>query len=281
VGNVSLGGATRAVSATIPAFSLSGVQDGSHDLVAYRFAGSSQLADDRVLIRRDLNVTSGGSLAAIDFASAEAVSPVFATVAAQGSVVGEQVSHVMAYLTGAACVAAPFYSTVVSTETTTAFGVPASLQRPTDFHQYTVTAGGATSSRVVQESFRTLAPRAFVLGRSLSSVAMSASVGPYKRLTVSAIIPDEYQSMATFSYGQGSGAGARTAVITATSAWQGGTSATFAIPDFAGVAGWNDTWAPANGVLGSWQLHAIGVNLPGSLCTEGRRMISASQAGTF
>jgi hypothetical protein len=280
VANISLGGASRTVGSGVPAFSLIGVQAGSQDLVAYRFAAGTQSADDRVILRRDQNVASGGSLAAVDFTSAEALAPSFVVASVSGAV-GEQVTHYMQYLTGSGCVAAPMYSIAVSGSTATMYGIPAAQQRLNDFHMLTVIATTATTTRLVQETFHTLAGRLLALGSVLSNVTLTAPLGTYKRLQATTNLPSEYQSTASFTYTQSSGATVRAAVISATFGWRGGDAVALGVPDFAGVAGWNDQWAPLNGIVGNWTMQATGSNFTGSLCAEGTRFLAATAQGTF
>jgi hypothetical protein len=280
IANISLGGSSRAVGSGVPTFSLTAVQAGSQDLVAYRFAAGTQSSGDRVIIRRDQNVASGGSLAALDFAGAEAIAPSFVVASISGAP-GEQVTHFMQYLTGTGCVAAPLYSIPVPGSTATMYGIPAAQQRPNDYHMLTVTATTANTTRVVQETFHTLAGRLLALGGILPNVSLTAPVGAYKRVQATLTLPAEYQGTASLTYTQSSGATVRAAVMSATFGWRGGDAAVLGVPDFAGVAGWNDQWAPLNGVTGNWTVQATGSNFTGTLCAEGTRFISTTAQGTF
>jgi hypothetical protein len=188
----------------------------------------------------------------------------------------------MQYLTGSACVAAPLYSIPVPGSTATMYGVPpAAQQRPNDYHMLTVIATTANTTRVVQETFHTLVGRLLAQGSVLPNVSLTAPVGAYKRVQATLTLPSEYQSTASLTYTQSSGATVRAAVIRATLGWRGGDAAVLGVPDFAGVAGWNDQWVPSNGVTGNWTVQATGSNFTGTLCAEGTRLISTTAQGTF
>jgi len=95
--------------------------------------------------------------------------------------------------------------------------------------------------------------------------AVTSLAAPYERLQATVTIPSDYQSWATFSYTTDF-----TAQITATLGWLGGASATLALPDFTGVSGWRNEWAPATSTTVGWSFTALGSNLVGgSYCSEG------------
>ena len=289
--NISLGGGIAFASPSIPAFGIAGVKNGIHDLIAWRHDVLADIVGagnpDRGFIRRDQNVASGASVGTLDMNGAESFTPAAATFSVNGIVAGEEVAHTMRYQTGAACLGSMLYSSVrmATPNTFDAKGFPAVLQRATDFHQVlfstTTRQGGVlypVAQRSLVESFRTLSARTLSLGAPLPLPTITTLPGTYKRLQASFTFGAEYNSAITLSYV----AQSKSVSIVASSAWIGSTSATLSLPDFTGVAGWNDVWAPASGATGTWIVLVAGNTLAGqTLCAEGARVITAQRQGPF
>ena len=109
------------------------------DLTAYRYGFPDDSAD-RVIIRRDRNVAGSSTLPALNIAagSAEAVKTDTAKTLLTGLIAQEIPTFGLAYLTGAACEPNLFkiWASVVpgiATDSILLPGVPASIQRATDF----------------------------------------------------------------------------------------------------------------------------------------------------
>ena len=280
--NVSLGGGTASAFAN-GAFSITNVLSGTHDFIGYRFNAVTPGASDRLIIRRDQNIANNGSLGTVDFGAAEAIAPATATgtVAGAGS---DQVFASMTYYVETLCLASSLGSNLVSGTTFTMRGVPAAQQRTTDSHVITIgaVAGQSPSSpvRTLLESFKTLANRTFTLGPALPNPTVTALTGPYKRLQSSVTLPAEYQSAMTLYYGA-QGANTSASVI-ATFGWLGSANAVLAFPDFTGVTGWQNSWAPASNATVTWTTSGTGSNLTSaSFCVDGARVRSASVLGTI
>lgn len=275
---LTLGGAFSQAGSLFPTFNLVGVPSGDRDLVGYRLGGLPTTAD-RIIIRRDQNIASGGSLGALDFGTAEAVIPATGTLTVSGLAGGEALLETMTYLTRSSCDPAMLYQVGAGTSNRTMIGVPPSLQRPDDFHMVKLAASTATTSRYLQESFHTMANRTTALGGVLGSPAVTVLAGTYKRLEATFGLPLEYTSSATFRYLQTSGT-PRIVQLVATPGWVGALSATLTMPDFTGVAGWLDSWAPGAAVTAPWTITAAGGDVGTSSCREGARVIQATASGS-
>ena len=279
--SISLGGAFATPTTNGP-FTLNGVANGNQDLVAARYNILSPGTSDRLIIRRNQNIATGGTIPVIDFGAAEAFAPATATATVTGAG-SEQVVGFMNYFTGS-CASSSLGLTLATGSTFTMRGVPAAQQAATDFHQVFVVASGGTTAtaptRGVFETFRTLANRTIALGVALPTPTVTSLSGAYKRLQAVLTLPSDYQQSLTLVYF----AGNRTATVTASFGWLGGATATLAFPDFAGVTGWQDAWMPASSATVTWTVTGTGVSGLGAsntVCAEGARMRIASASGTL
>ncbi len=277
---LNLGGSFAMASALFPTYNLVGVPNGDRDLVAYRLGGIPSAAD-RITVRRDLNIPTGGTVAPINFAAADSTRPAPATLTISG-LAGEGILETLSYLTRASCDPATLYQTGQTSPSHLIFGVPPALQRPDDYHMIRIAAATATTSRTVQESFHAITNRTVTLGNLLGSPAVTVLPGNYKRLQATFGFPLEYTRSATLRYIQTSGtpSGApRIVLVTATPGSIGSTTAVIAMPDFAGVVGWTDAWAPMPAAATPWSITGNGGNIGASSCGEGVRVIQVSASG--
>ncbi len=272
---VSMGGAITTAAAN-GLFSLTGVAVGQRDLIGWRhpFTGSNP---DRGLVRRDVNVPSGpSSVGTVDFGGSESFAPATAIITVSNVMGAEQVTHSMNYWTTAACHTAGMYTTTSGPQSGfTAYGFPPAIQRPTDFHQLTVLAQSGTTPatgyaeyRVASVAFNALADRSVTLPSPIDTPVVTDLSTAYKRMAVTFPFGSDFTIGATFEYYNATSP-IRFAFITATTAWIGGSTATITMPDFHGLSGWNDAWAPATGVAGSWSAIGSGMSAGFStLCHE-------------
>lgn len=288
--HLSLGGGIGFANPQIPTFLIAGVQNGTHDLIAWRrdlFADITGAGNpDRGFVRRDQNIGNGGSVGVLDMNGPESFAPASATFTVNGLVSGDEVSHTMRYHTGASCVGSMLYSSIrMSANTFAANGFPATLQRSTDYHQLLFTSttrqGGVlfpVAQRSVIETFRTISARTITLGAALAPPTITTLPAAYKRLQATFTLAAEYNSGASLSYT----APRNSVTIFATPGWIGGASVILAMPSFSGVAGWDDRWAPAAGARGEWITTVSGTTLTGlSFCVHNSRTVSAMRQGSF
>ena len=275
--NISMGGAFALAVGAIPNFALPGVADGAHDLVAYLYGGAPS-ATDKMIIRRDQNVATNGSLAPLDFGGAEAFTPASASISVSGLVAGDGMVSTTSYLTGASCDAGTLYQQFPFASPFTVYGVPAGQQRGSDFHSVLVTAAGANSNHSAQLSFHTLGSKAVVLPAPLASVNVQVVNAGYKRLIATFGLAADYNSGASLYYIPKTGV-PHPVTISATAAYIGSSNATLAMPDFTGVAGWSDVWAAGVGIGTNYTISAVGSNAS-TMCQEGARRVTATVTGS-
>ncbi len=274
-------GSARALVPQEGTFSIAGVRLGTFDLWAYT-------GGERGFVVRGLNPGAGGSLGVIDFKGPSSFSALSANGRVGGASVGESVQALEGYLSGTgatACTSLQLTPLPISAGDMDMYGVPTSRQLPTDFHQLYLqgTFAGTTNTRAVTESFAALLTRVaqpFLLptAQTAPTVTIASGATNYKRLqAVVSGIANEYNRDITMTITGGT-APARTLVQSATPAWRIGTGITLITPDFAGVDGWTDTWAPIGSGAAAWALELAGSN--GPLCQEGSRQVNSTFRGS-
>jgi len=272
---ISLGGGT--VFSGAGAFQISGVKNGTHDLVGFRrdFTGPGS---ERALIRRDQNIADNGSLGTVDFGGVESFAPASETITIGGLVGGETLNRSIDYHVGATCEAAPLQTFAATTASFTGFGIPAGQQRASDYHSvFIVALTGGNAAQTVTEYFHTWAARTVTLGAALSAPTITSLGGPYKRLQAVYTLPADYQTATGFNYVSGD----KLINLTATFGYLGGGAVTLALADYSGLAGWDNSWAPASASPVSWNVFGSGSNFSGSVCSENARTRSVERSGTF
>ena len=270
------------------AFSMTKVQSGTHDFIAYRRSFTSGGNPDRAVIRRDQNIAAGGSVGSVDFNAGDSFAPSNATITVNSVAAGEGITHGMAYYTNPACTYATLYAFIGTHPTPfTASGIPTGMQRATDFHQIYVTGvtqasptAPPTATRTVQEWFRVLGNRDVALPAAMPAPTITTLPGPYKRLQAAYTVPADYQLNTIFAYTEGSGM--RFASVSASLGYLGSPNATLAMPNFDGLANWNNAWPPASNSTGTWFTNANGNNLGAAgICVENARVVGATRSGAY
>ena len=112
----------------------------------------------------------------------------------------------------------------------------------------------ATATRMSYGFFRAATDRTVSLGAALAPATVtSVATAPYARLRVQLASQADYNAFATATFAQST----RQATISASAAYFGGTPATWdlAVPDLAGVAGFDPTWGLRTGTQAEqpWQ----------------------------
>lgn len=277
---ISLGGGSATVFGAVPNFSISGVLDGTHDLVGFKSDPTAPGTAERGLLRRDVVVSGNGSVGTVDFTGTESFSAASATITV-GGLLGSETDTLqsMSYHVGAACTAAGLgLGGPISSGSFTAYGIPGAQQRVTDFHRIAITATTGTSDlRSVSESFHTLSARTVTLGAALPTPTIGDLGGPYKRLSATFTLPGDYQ---TSSFQYLDAAAPKGVTIFASAAFLGGSSVSLGLADFSGLAGWDNNWAPGASTTGTWDISGTG-STGGSICAENARLRLANRSGTF
>ena len=275
--NLSLGGAPLSVFADGP-YSISGVGAGALDFVGFT---ASPVGANRMLILRDQDIADNGNIGTIDF-TAGGFAAAGATVTIGGLSGGETLFGGMSYATvspGDVCSVARLTSGTIVSNPFPAGGAPAAEQDADDFHVAVLTSISGTSSRTAEEAFQTFADRTVNLGAALPvpTVTDVSGTANYLRLQADFLLPAEYNNFTFFSYND---AAPSTVLLFASDGVKAG-NVSFALPDFTGLAGWTDSWAPPTTATGNWGVSAFGQSVALPACTEGGREVRALQAGVF
>ncbi|MEZ4589281.1 MAG: hypothetical protein R2909_23140 [Gemmatimonadales bacterium] len=267
-----------------PTATLQGVENGTFDLTAYAATAGVVGGGDRAIIRRDINTAAlgdGASIgAALDFTGAESFAPASALITIGGLGGGESILHSMSYQTRTSCETGLLYGGASAGMATsfTAYGVPAGQQRATDYHGLGIIALSAGNDyRTVTEYFQALGNRTVNLPSMVPTFSPSTLSGPYKRLRFQLTLPTDLNQAIVLGYSDA--IGGQTVTLTATVAgFLGGSQVDLSLPDFTGVAGWNDSWAPASGATVEWSATASGSTTT-SPCAGGR-YVSSTRIGS-
>jgi hypothetical protein len=268
-----LGGGSGVSTGTSPAFSILGVQDGTHDLVAF----GQTVSGFRGLIRRDLNLANGSALDPVELTSTEGFGLVPRNLTTTiGLLAGESLSYNYNYLTTPACVenriAAGAGSTVQTLNT-----FPEDAQRAGDFHEYAIAAISPAGTRSVSVAFRTSANRTVAMPVTPTAANVFTQLNQNMmqlRASVTSI-PIQYNGTISLSYRQGT----QSNTVSATTAYTGLTNINLIMPEFLGMSGFDQAWVIPSGSLVLWRLSFDGANLIGPRCTEGRTAVSYVRTG--
>lgn len=251
---VSMGSvSSTVVGSTGTSFTLSNIQDGTVDLFAARNSlnlGTFSLDLDKVFIQRGLD-PAGGSSVSVDFTGANAFDPGSATVTATGQN-GDGALLTMIYLTSGnqgVLTTETSYSAATSRAFPT---VPADKQADGDLHGLTLTTqpdGGTLGAfRSASIYFKDPTDRSVAFGPNLGTTTITtATTSPYLRPRVQYTRQTEYNRYWYGSYQQTSGGATRNVLFYITDDYQGSQDIDFMVPDFSGVAGWDNSWGLATG----------------------------------
>ena len=263
---VSLGPSVADASAA-GTFQLTDVPDGALDLVAARSTTNTttfSTSVDKLIIRRGVNATNNSTLPVLDFGSAEAFDPVQGNLTI-GNIGADLAIVLTSYFTAAGSGAAGATvggSFIPGTGPFKYFGVPASKQIAGDLHlALAIAFPGLTSTdqaRVAALYFKDPTDRTVTLGAALGAQTVSAAATtPYVRFRATGPIPAEYGKILDLQFIQGTAA--RSVHITATEGYIAG-AATYdiTVPDFSGVAGWDNNWGPKVGSETEWTVFTYG-----------------------
>ena len=280
---IGIGSGTATVSAN-GAFSVTGVDEGTVDLIATRIALDPLTftqAPDRLILRRNLNLPNNSAIPALDFGGSESFAPATATLTIANA--GADLLAISTSFFTANGQAGSFGAAAPgATAVRTMYGVPAARTQAGDLHVQQATAiGGTNSFRTVTQYNRELTTRTLTLGPSLNAPTITnLATTPYRRLRASGTWQTEYNQGVGVSFFQTSGGG-RSWNITSSNAYFTGATFELEVPDLSGVAGFNATWGlPTSGGV-DWSLSASKVeNAPIGPFVEGYRFLAGSRTGT-
>ena len=278
---IGVGGATAAVSGPATTFTVTNVDDGPTDIVGVRsvtMPTSIFPLPDRGVLRRNQNYAAGTTIPVLDFTGAES----FAVASADYTVAnatGEQIILTSSFVTQNGFTGTfTFFNPLITGPTQKVYGVPLSSTVSGDLHQVLAIASsdnGASSRRIAQYN-RELTNRTLTLGPALSSTApTSLGSSPYPRFTVSGSWQTEYADAVGVSFFQQAQT-SNTWTVTLSRSYSGsGATWTLAVPNVAGVSGFNTAWGLANAST-NWSLTGLG-----GLFAPGNNALGFGEGGTF
>jgi hypothetical protein len=244
-------------------YTLSDLANGPLDLLATRgmITGGAEVPD-RVIIRRALNPTNGATLAALDFAAAEAANVTANTLTVSGISANEDNLIDLFFSTATTLDHALFLSDFFTSGTQTIYHVPSTLTQAGDLHLLDVYAQTGTGSALRGETqyYRTAANKSVALGAALNSPTLTtvSSTSPVRLRTQLAVQP-EYNSFVVSLFSQGT---ARSVSVIGTAAYFGSPSTwDVAIPDLSGVTGFPSASGLQQGQATEWQVVGYGGTL--------------------
>jgi hypothetical protein len=268
--NFELGGAHAQIGPGSPAtFSLNGVRDGPNDLVAW-VQGPS--LTDKIAIVRDVNLPDGGSLEPLNL-SVDGTNQLLTLATVTNPLASETFVFTQYYLTTAACTMNPIGTFAQPNGPSGAIhGVPASIQRPTDFHMVSVQGTGAPFTRTATSSYHNGGAVSIVLPSALTAPSVTRLTGPYLRFSASfGDVSGEFDRSIGFVAGDGT----NRIDVSTTVAASGLSNVSLSVPDFSGVAGWSNAFAIASGASVTTTATVTGGD-SGALCSEGARTVSSA-----
>jgi hypothetical protein len=286
---VSLGSATAFVIPVVSSeFTLEDVPSGELDLLASRLniddSGEDPVFEvNRLILRRNVDPADGSTLPVLDFEADESFEPIERALTINNGN-GDFLAAISAYVTGNGAVA-PFFTGLPAVDGATTYaGVPTDRQQAGDLHFLTVvaspTAEDPTTTRATGLIFAEATDQTVTLGPTIAGVTTEVvDTDPYVRLRTIYTAQAEYASFFVVNYSQTD----REATISASTAFTGA-NVELEIPDFTGVAGWNDDWGLRPGVQTTWFFSASGWTSNGGFDPDlvaGAQFRNATQSGTI
>ena len=261
VARIGLGWSTSGASTSNTTYTLSGLPEGSRDLIATRAATSTTQPPDRVIVQRGVNLGSGSTIPALDFGSAQAVALATntATFVNRGndlvSLVSEVItengtSHRLMEFSGASADAASFVS------------LPQSVRLSSDRHVLSAYTSGGAGTREVVGYFTTPGNRTVTFGPNLNTGTFSVlAAAPMVRPRATIASQSEYGDAMQATFSQSASHGFRMITMLTSLRFRGSLPATWELemPDLS-AAGYDSDWglvAPTSGPT------AIAANLRG------------------
>ena len=291
-GYVNFGGrSTVVVSAASRGFTLHGVTDGAHDLIASRCTlalngASISSTLEKIIIRRSLDPANDSAFGMLDFGAEEAFTPepATATLANLGT---DRSAMTVGYIT-ANGTSAVLYADVGAGGASRMFsGVPTAQQLAGDVHLINATALSANfatdpiaaaTNRGAGVYVAVLGAQTLEFGPSLATPTVTIiATAPYVRLKSVLTRQPEYHQYFYANFQQ-QGATPRSIIIEATASWIGAGAFDVTIPDFTS-AGYDIAWGLKQGVNTMWILNATGWSAEAPSSTAGTTFKNAQKAG--
>jgi hypothetical protein len=290
--SISLGPSSTS-AAPAGTFQLTDVPDGALDLVAARSTTNTttlSTAVDKVIIRRGVNAGNNSTLPVLDFGSSEAFDPVQGnlTIANLGTDVATVFTSYFTAAGSGAAGATVGASVLPSAGPFTYYGVPASKQIAGDLHLALAIAFPNLTTldqeRIAALYFKDPTDRTVTLGAALPAQTVSAAAtAPYVRFRATGPIPADYGKLLDLEFRQSSAARSVT-ILASESYLAGAANYDITVPDFSGVAGWDNNWGPKTGSETEWRVSTYGftgIGLGSLTPVDGATFKGAGRSGTI
>ncbi|WP_411281447.1 beta strand repeat-containing protein [Gemmatimonas sp.] len=290
-GTVNVGSSLASAAFPTTTFSVN-ADDGSTDLLAFRttqtFGGTSvAIVADRAVLRRDVNYAANSAIPVIDFSGAES----FPVQTAQFTVNGGGSDLVQVYANfqsvNGSFSGFAFGALFGGASPYTVYGIPLARTRPGDLHMAialasTVSGSDVTQTRLAAQYNRELANRTLTIGPSLTSPTISvAATTPYARLKSRGNWQAEYADGVGAGFTQSAGS-PRSWTMSASRGYFGASAEyELELPDFSGVAGFDNSWGLRTGVATTWTTNALGGLSGFDAIVEGAAFRTAARIGTI
>jgi hypothetical protein len=209
-----------------------------------------------LIIRRGLDVPSGGTIPVLDFSAAEAFAPVATNLTITGLEPGEDFRVTNTLMTSTSTLAMIFGRAPV--DGSALYSVPAAQLAPGDLHELWVGSALPDRFRTAIAYFHSPTDRTHAMGPQIATPTVtSVTTSPYVRLRARLPAQPEYGGAAQFIYG-GLLQGGRNTGVSVTAAYLGGTPAMWdlVIPDLSGAEGFQSSWMPMEGQADAYQVQA-------------------------
>ncbi len=275
-------------TAASPTFTITNVPSGPRDLVAGRYPLTQSLDAARIFLRRGLDPANGASVGTVDFASTtDAFDPARRTATLVGVTPGERPFLAVGWTTNNGSTLPLTTSTAGNATAITYGAVPPQRTAAGDFHVLaasanTIVGARTDATRTVTTVARDPGDVSITLGSPLSQPAVSSTNLGYARLRFALPRQPEYSDFWSAVSTQNNGTASRTTSISILPGYAGNAGTiNLDVPDFTGVAGWQNLWGPSLGVEAIWSVQAIGYFIGGGNLIEGASTRTAARNGTF
>jgi hypothetical protein len=258
--NVSLGETTKFASSGsgVVSFTLDSVAAGSLDLVATRVQSNRRI--DKMILRRAQDIANNGSLAQLDFNSAESFAAGSANVTIAG--LGADTAFVTTIFQGVRGNTFGFLTTRTGyTNASGAVGydaLPLDRLGANDLQQLYAVTTSTTQQRFTNVFFRGPVDRTLTMGPVLTAPTIARLPGgAYSRVSTQLALQTDYNRYTSADFVQATLN--RTASVVMTGGYSAGASTwDLTIPDLSAATGWAATWGLQNGTPISWSVTGLG-----------------------
>ncbi|MBC8088764.1 MAG: hypothetical protein H7Z40_15980 [Phycisphaerae bacterium] len=277
---ITMGGGLGTANFASLNYTLNNVLTGPQDLVAIRNVVSvAGLTTDKLLIRRNLNLTSGSVIAPIDFGSAEAFDPLTTTVLL-GNLGSDEATLATTFRTqngGQVLLSASPASTALSR---TVIGVPTANLVSTDLHFFTAIATSAdlSSVRTVFSYSSTLTGANVTFGAPLATPTITSSTNFVSLPRVQGAFQPDYPTGISASFTQNATT-PQSVTFTASRGFFNNVNYNLEYPDLTAIPEFDPAWGLSSSTATDFAI--TGTNATAVAIGNGTNFRTATRRGTI